>query len=134
MPRPQRKRPKLTEQSLEELLGIIWNEADELRIKATYQYNKQNRDVKDNADIAAVGKTNNELLKIIDGAMDKRIQVARLVKDYVTNKSIPATDSIISGGLVSEDAKDKIFELIEKANEKSNSEYVNKESNSETEF
>lgn len=125
MPRPLKKKITLNPDSLKDLLQQIWDECDVQRQQAVFQYNRWNRDVKENTDIALVGKTNNELLKIIDGAIANRIQVARLVKDYI-GASTASTDAVTSTGVVSEDAKDAIFDLIQKASAANNTEYVEK--------
>jgi len=125
MARPVKKKITLNPDSLKDLLQQIWDECDIQRQQAVFQYNRWNRDVKDNVDIAQVGKTNNELLKIIDGAIANRIQVARLIKDYI-GTSISSSDNVSATGVVSEDAKDAIFNMIQKASAANNSEYVEK--------
>ena len=125
MPRPQKRKVELNPDSLKDLLQQIWSEADEQRTKAIFQYNKWNLDVRENTDIALVGKTNNELLKVIDGAIDKRIQVARLVNDYLKGSSAAPSDGATNvSGTVSEDAKDAIYEMIQKAAAANNVEYI----------
>ncbi len=129
MPRPVKKKIELTSESFTDLCQQIWSECDQQRSLGIFQYNKWNRDVKENTDIALVGKTNNELLKIIDSATNNRIQVARLINDYLKASSSPADGGGVaaSSGTVSEEDKNTIFEMIQKASAANNTEYVNKE-------
>lgn len=110
--------------SLQKVMQNIWNEADEQRIKAVFQYNKQNRNVKDNDEIAMVGKTNTELLKVVDGAIDKKLQVARLMQQVIY-KDAPGLNAISNGNnntsgsaLLTDEDKDSIFDLIQQQAEK----------------
>lgn len=119
--RPAKKQVKFTPESLQGILQNIWNESDEQRIKAVFQYNKQNRNVKDIDEIAAVGKTNTELLKVVDGAIEKKLQVARLMKDIIF-KDAPALgnnqNNTSSNSLLTDEDKQNIFDLIREEAEK----------------
>jgi len=132
MPRPTKKKLELNSHSLRDMLQTIWSEADDQRTKGIYQYNRWNKDVRDNNDIALVGKTNNELLKIIDSSIDKKIQVARLVNDYLYKSSTSNENSSSnSSGTVSEESKETIYEMIQKAAAANNTEYIAPASNPE---
>jgi hypothetical protein len=94
MPRPKRKSVKLDKGSIEEILQESYNETCENRSKAILVLNKQLRDVNDNTDIQQVGKINNELLRIIDSSISKKLEIVKLqvslVKtDNVSNTSTP---------------------------------------------
>ena len=137
--RPSKKIVNWTPESLQSIMQNIWNEADEQRIKAVFQYNKQNRNVKDNDDISLIGKTNTELLKVVDGAIEKKLQVARLMKDIIY-KNAPGlnagsnTNPSAGSSVLTDDDKDSIFSLIreemEKETEKENIDLL-KEKNKE---
>jgi hypothetical protein len=78
MPRPKRKNVALDKDSVEQLLQESYNEACENRSKAITMLNKQLRDVNDNTDIQQVGKINNELLRIIDSSISKKLDIVKL--------------------------------------------------------
>ena len=78
MPRPKRKNVALDKDSVEQLLQESYNEACENRSKAITMLNKQLRDVNDNTDIQQVGKINNELLRIIDSSISKKLEIVKL--------------------------------------------------------
>ena len=78
MPRPKRKNVVLDKESVEQLLQESYNEACENRSKAITMLNKQLRDVNDNTDIQQVGKINNELLRIIDSSISKKLDIVKL--------------------------------------------------------
>tara|TARA_R110001606_G_scaffold234538_2_gene382250 strand:+ start:1862 stop:2233 length:372 start_codon:yes stop_codon:yes gene_type:complete len=78
MPRPKRKNVALDKDSVEQLLQESYNEACENRSKAITMLNKQLRDVNDNTDIQQIGKINNELLRIIDSSISKKLDIVKL--------------------------------------------------------
>ena len=83
MGRPPKLKIKLTSESLNELLQESYRELAEQRNIALRQYNLQAKNIKSSSDVALVGKTNAELLKIIDSTIEKKISIARLLKDIV---------------------------------------------------
>ena len=127
MPRPIKKKVDFTPDALKDLLQNIWSEADEQRTKAVFQFNKQNRDVKDNNDIAMVSKINADYLKIVNDSIEKKLSVAKLIKDVVYKDSqgqAGETANTNNSDSVTDDDKDAIFEMIQKAAEKENIELV----------
>jgi len=126
MPRPSKKKVIFTSEALQDLLQNIWSEADEQRTKAVFQFNKQNRDVKDNNDIALVSKINADYLKIVNDSIEKKLSVAKLIKDIVYKDSVnPNIDnSNQSDSSVTDDDKDAIYDLINKAAAKENIQLV----------
>ena len=83
MGRPPKLKIKLTSESLNELLQESYRELAEQRNVALRQYNSQLKNIKTSSDIVMVGKTNADLLKIIDSTIEKKISIARLLKDIV---------------------------------------------------
>ena len=85
MPRPKKLKLKLTQDSLTELINESYKELSEQRSTALRQYNKQNNLIQKTSDVPLIGKTNADLLKIIDSSIDKKISLSRLIKDIVIN-------------------------------------------------
>ncbi len=93
MPRPKRKSVKLEKNSIEEILQESYNETCENRSKAIQVLNKQLRDVNDNTDIQQVGKINNELLRIIDSSIAKKLDIVKLQISLVKSDNVSETSS-----------------------------------------
>jgi len=112
MPRPKRKSVKLDKNSIEQILQESYNETCENRSKAIQVLNKQLRDVNDNTDIQQVGKVNNELLRIIDSSISKKLEIAKLQISLIKNED--SEESMSSMNLTDED-KELIQNMIKKS-------------------
>jgi hypothetical protein len=115
MPRPKRKNVLLDKESIEQLLQESYNETCENRSKAIHILNKQLRDVSDNTDIQQVGKVNNELLRIVDSCISKKLDIVKLqislVKSDSTSESSPLS--------ITDEDKQLIEDMINKSQEES---------------
>tara|TARA_R110000765_G_scaffold225197_1_gene329170 strand:+ start:578 stop:949 length:372 start_codon:yes stop_codon:yes gene_type:complete len=115
MPRPKRKNVLLDKESIEQLLQESYNETCENRSKAIHMLNKQLRDVTDNTDIQQVGKVNNELLRIVDSCISKKLDIVKLqislVKSDTTSESSPLS--------ITDEDKQLIEDMINKSQEES---------------
>jgi hypothetical protein len=111
MARPKKFKPGLSKEDFTKMIQDIWSQADIQLVRATFQYNKFNKDVKTNNDIALIGKTNTELLKIVDGAINNKINVTRLVKDVVFKDDVKEDTS--KSQIVTDDDKEKILDMIQ---------------------
>tara|TARA_R110001583_G_scaffold93302_1_gene236129 strand:+ start:3432 stop:3806 length:375 start_codon:yes stop_codon:yes gene_type:complete len=113
MPRPKRKNVLLDKDSIEQLLQESYNETCENRSKAIHMLNKQLRDVSDNTDIQQVGKVNNELLRIVDSCISKKLDIVKLqislVKSDTTSESNPLS--------ITDEDKQLIEDMINKSQE-----------------
>jgi len=113
MPRPKRKNVLLDKESIEQLLQESYNETCENRSKAIHMLNKQLRDVSDNTDIQQVGKVNNELLRIVDSCISKKLDIVKLqislVKTDSTSESSPLS--------ITDEDKQLIEDMINKSQE-----------------
>lgn len=114
MPRPKRKQVHLDKQSIEQILQESYNETCENRSKAVQVLNKQLRNVNDNNDIQQVGKVNNELLRIIDSSISKKLEIVKLQISLV--KSEDSSESTSSVHLTDED-KELIQNMIKESEE-----------------
>lgn len=123
MSRPLKKKIDFTDDALKGLLQNIWSEAEETGTKATYQYGKQNRDIKDNADIAMVSKINAEYLKIRSSTTETKLSIARLIKDIVY-KDTNGNQKTNENTKLDEGDKAMIYELIKKESAKENIEFI----------
>lgn len=74
---------ELTAESMRELMQETYSEIVDERNKAVVAYRRFMRDVTDNSDIALIGKTTNELLKIIDSAIEKKLRLIKIQGDII---------------------------------------------------
>ena len=109
MGRPKKLKIKLTSESLTDLLQESYSQLAEQRNIALRQYNSQTKNIKQTSDIALVGKTNAELLKIIDSSIEIKISIARLLKDIVYREN---NDNRGNDGELSVEERKLVFEAI----------------------
>ena len=109
MGRQKKLKIKLTSESLTDLLQESYSQLAEQRNIALRQYNSQTKNIKQTSDIALVGKTNAELLKIIDSSIEKKISIARLLKDIVYREN---NDNRGNDGELSVEERKLVFEAI----------------------
>jgi hypothetical protein len=84
-----RKKVGLSQESALELMQEIYTEIVDERNRALQTFKKFSRSTDENTDIAMVGKITNELLKIVDGAIEKKIRLLKIQTDilYKTGKT-----------------------------------------------
>lgn len=111
MARPPRLKIKLTSESLNELLQESYRELAEQRNVSLRQYNQQLLSIKIKPD-PLMSKTNADLLKIIDSTIEKKISIARLLKDIVFSDG--NNKDINKNGELSIEERKAVFEAINK--------------------
>jgi hypothetical protein len=79
----KKKKVDVTEESMKELMQETYNEIVDERNKALAAYKKYSKDINENNDIALVGKITNELLKIIDGTIEKKLRLIKIQSDII---------------------------------------------------
>lgn len=85
-----KKRIDVTEESMKELMQETYNEIVDERNKALIAYKKFGKDINENSDIALIGKITNDLLKIIDGTIEKKLKLIKIQSDilYKNGKNV----------------------------------------------
>ena len=117
---PQNKSSKtqisVNEESMQKLMQETYNEITDERNKALTLYKRVTKDIDSNSDIALIGKVANDLLKIMDGAIDKKIKLIKLQSDilYKTAK----TDSSPDNFTMTDEDKKWAEEMLEKQKNK----------------
>ena len=117
---PQNKSSKtqisVNEESMQKLMQETYNEITDERNKALTLYKRVTKDIDSNSDIALIGKVANDLLKIMDGAVDKKIKLIKLQSDilYKTAK----TDSSPDNFTMTDEDKKWAEEMLEKQKNK----------------
>ena len=124
MARPKKTKISLNKDSLTEFMQEIYNDSVNMMNTARKELNerKNRAEVEDIGDEYQIGKVNNETIKIIDSAIDKKLSLAKLQSQIVSNTKSDDGSSNTDSSL-SEDDKDTLRELFKKQNDNTNSEY-----------
>lgn len=73
----------ITEQSMKDLMQETYVDIVDEKNKAVAAYKKFSKEIEGNTDIAMVGKVTNELLKIIDGTIEKKLRLIKIQSDII---------------------------------------------------
>lgn len=106
----------VNEESMQKLMQETYNEIVDERNKALILYKRVTKDIDSNSDIALIGRVANDLLKIMDGAVEKKLKLIKLQSDiiYKTTKTDSSSDNFT---MTDEDRK-WAEEMIEKQKNK----------------
>ncbi|MDB3870580.1 hypothetical protein N9322_01370 [bacterium] len=108
MPRPKRKQINLTNESSLSLMQEIYNECVEQRSTAIRIQNKMIGFMKEAGDMALIGPVLKEQQKIIDSAIDKKLQLSKLMATIMSkNNEGKNITSVLDG-----DVRETLTELL----------------------
>lgn len=105
LPNQKKKKIDVTIESMQELMQETYNEIVDERNKALTAYKKFSKDINENSDIALVGKITNDLLKIIDGSIEKKLRLIKIQSDILYKNGKTGTESGASVTITEEDRK-----------------------------
>ena len=125
MARPKKTKITLNKDSLTEFMQEIYNDSTNLMNSARKELNerKSRAEVEDIGDEYQIGKVNNETLKLIDSAIDKKLALAKLQSQIVSSNKIDDTDNTGTTGGINEDDKKLLRDLFKEQQNKTNTEY-----------
>lgn len=110
---PQKKKKvNISEESMIELMQETYNEIVDERNRALTAYKKFSKDINENNDIALVGKITNDLLKIIDGSIEKKLRLIKIQSDILYKNG--KTDGVAQSMIMSEDDRKWAEEYLKK--------------------
>lgn len=123
MPKPSRKKLKLTEESLNELYQEIYNENHNLKNKTARLFLKLENYAKTAESTAVLGE---QILKAVNlelGVHDKKINLLKVVKDVIRDKNALENKKSKDAGdeskpEITENDQSELLELIEKNRKK----------------
>ena len=123
MGRPRKNKINLDKNSLQHLMQEIYNDCSNIMNSARKELNeRKNRvDIEDINDEYQIGKVNNETLKILETAVDKKLSLAKLQSQIVTDKS--ENTGTVQNNSITEKDKDILRELFKEKSDKNNTEY-----------
>lgn len=118
-----KKRIDVTEESMKELMQETYNEIVDERNKALIAYKKFGKDINENSDIALIGKITNDLLKIIDGTIEKKLKLIKIQSDilYKNGKNVGGENE--SSIMITDEDKEWAKQLIKNNKDFNEKEY-----------
>ena len=102
---PKKKKVDVSEDSMRELMQETYNEIVDERNRALTAYKKFTKDINENSDIALVGKITNDLLKIMDSAIEKKLRLIKIQGDILYKSGKPSDGPGVSMTITDEDRK-----------------------------
>ena len=125
MSRPKKTKINLNKDSLTEFMQEIYNDSSNLMNSARKELNerKSRAEVEDIGDEYQIGKVNNETLKLIDSAIDKKLALAKLQSQIVTSNKTDDNDNTGTNGGINEDDKALLRKMFKDQQNKTNTEY-----------
>ena len=123
MGRPKKTKINLDKDSLQEFMQEIYNDCVNIMNSARKELNERKIrvEIDDVNDEYQIGKVNNETLKILETAIDKKLALAKLQSQIVTDKS--SEQKVVTNDSISEKDKDVLRELFKEKADKNNTEY-----------
>ena len=125
MARPKKTKINLNKDSLTEFMQEIYNDSTNLMNSARKELNerKSRAEVEDIGDEYQIGKVNNETLKLIDSAIDKKLALAKLQSQIVSSSKIDDDDNTGTTGGINENDKALLRQMFKEQQNKTNTEY-----------
>jgi hypothetical protein len=123
MGRPKKTKINLDKDSLQEFMQEIYNDCVNIMNSARKELNERKIrvEIDDVNDEYQIGKVNNETLKILETAIDKKLALAKLQSQIVADKS--SEQKVVTNDSISEKDKDVLRELFKEKADKNNTEY-----------
>jgi hypothetical protein len=112
----KKKKIDVSEESMKELMQETYNEIVDERNKALTAYKKFSKDINENSDIALVGKITNDLLKIIDGTIEKKLRLIKIQSDILYKNGKGASGDGGAPMVITEEDRKWAEEFLKKQN------------------
>ncbi len=119
----KKRKVDINEESLKDLMQETYNEIVDERNRALSAYKKYTKDINENTDIALVGKITNELLKIIDSSIEKKLRLIKLQGDILYKNGKVAESSSSDLGVITDEDKKWLAEHAKKMSNNNTKEY-----------
>lgn len=116
----RKKKIDVSEESMKELMQETYNEIVDERNKALTAYKKFSKDINENSDIALVGKITNDLLKIIDGTIEKKLRLIKIQSDILYKNGKGGSADSGTSMIITEEDRKWAEEFLKKQNNNEN--------------
>ena len=111
---PKKKKVDVSEDSMKELMQETYNEIVDERNRALTAYKKFTKDINENSDIALVGKITNDLLKIIDSSIEKKLRLIKIQGDILYKSGKPSDASGVGNMTITDEDRKWAEDFIKK--------------------
>jgi len=124
MPRPKKTKIRLDVDSMSGLMQEIYNDCINVQKKAQNDITERKTQLKveDSNDAYQIGKVNNESLKIIDAAIDKKLTLAKLQAQILINNN-QGEEKVNTPKALSDDDKKLLRDMIKEQKIKKDIDY-----------
>jgi len=124
MPRPKKTKIRLDVDSMSGLMQEIYNDCLNVQRKAQTDIveRKTQLKVEDSHDAYQIGKVNNESLKIIDSAVEKKLMLAKLQAQILMNNN-QGEEKVNTPKALSDDDKKLLREMMKEQKVKKDLDY-----------
>ena len=124
MGRPKKTKINLDKDSLQEFMQEIYNDCVNVMHSARKELNerKNRAEIEDVNDESLIGKVNNDTLKILEAAIDKKLALAKLQSQIVSTTDSSSETQTANGALSDED-KDMLRDLFKEKSQANNTDY-----------
>jgi hypothetical protein len=124
MPRPKKTKIRLDVDSMSGLMQEIYNDCINVQKKAQNDITERKTQLKveDSNDAYQIGKVNNESLKIIDSAIDKKLTLAKLQAQILINNN-QGEEKVNTPKALSDDDKKLLRDMIKEQKIKKDVDY-----------
>ena len=97
MARPKKTKINLDKGSLQEFMQEIYNDCSNMMNSARKELNerKNRAEIDDVNDESLIGKVNNDTLKIMDSTIDKKLVLAKLQSQIVSDTKLTDKENIV---------------------------------------
>jgi hypothetical protein len=123
--RPKKQKIELNKDSLQDLMQEIYNDCVSGINNARKELNerKSRAEIEDINDEYQIGKVNNESLKLIESLIEKKLSLAKLQSQILSNSLKESEGDNKSTKSLSEEDKETLRDLFKKQKEDNNTEY-----------
>lgn len=110
----RKRKMDFTDASIQELMQETYSDIIQAKNLALVAYKKFSKNIEENNDIALVGRVTNELLKVVDNTIDKKIQLLKFQASvlYKTGKTTEETKIGGTASKLSEDDKKMVQDML----------------------
>ena len=126
MGRPKKTKINLDKGSLQEFMQEIYNDCVNVMNSARKELNerKSRAEIEDVNDESLIGKVNNDTLKIIEATIDRKLALAKLQTQIVSNDDKSENKTKDNSSNFSDSDKTLLRELFNEKKSKSNTDYT----------
>lgn len=118
MARPQKKKIKFDEESVNELLQEIYNDTHIIRNRIVRLFTKWEAKVKENGEVQAIGE---QIIKLINAEaknQDQKITLLKVLREVVYNNKKNNNDDNDKSDEVTDDRRNELLEMVQNAVQK----------------